>query len=222
VRCSDCSAVLKPVVAIDIDGTLADYHGPFLDFAVAYVGQPRVVNGAVERLMSYDGGESFKSHVIDALGIDNRTWHDIKLAYRQGAMKRSLPIYPHAAGLCQSVRDSGAELWLTTTRPYFRLDNIDPDTREWLRRHNISYDGLLYEDDKYKVLSERLDAARVVAVLDDLPEQVEAARRVFGWRTPLFRGNPWNTAIRGERYDLLQAEAVITKRVNNWKDSTHE
>lgn len=113
----------KPIVAIDIDGTLADYHGYFLNFASQYLGRampsPSQINPGM-RLSEF-------------MGIDHDTYRQVKLAYRQGGLKRSMPAFPGAKELCQSVIDAGAELWICTTRPYLRLDNIDPDTREWLR-----------------------------------------------------------------------------------------
>ena len=36
VRCSVCSDQVKPIVALDIDGTLGEYHGQFVKFATMY------------------------------------------------------------------------------------------------------------------------------------------------------------------------------------------
>lgn len=219
MKCSNCSEVVKPVVAIDIDGTLADYHGAFLDFANEYVGGRGGSgdHGTMYELIDYDGRASFRDWVCERLEIDVTTWRQIKLAYRQGGQKRSLPIYDGATDLCAAVRAAGAELWLTTTRPFLRLDGIDPDTREWLRRHEIGYDGLLYDEDKYRVLGERVDRERVVAVLDDLPEMVEEARRYFGWKVPLFRGSTWNRGVAGDRVSLAEAQVEIISRVEVWR-----
>ncbi len=216
MRCSECSTVIKPVVAIDIDGTLGDYHGHFMTFALAYLGASRV---HVER-KPYRGERPMKEWLCEAAGIDRRTWHDIKLAYRQGAQKRSMPAYDGAAALCETVRATGAELYLTTTRPYMRLDNVDPDTRWWLSRNQIEYDGLLYDEDKYKVLASNLDAGRVVAVLDDLPEQYDAAAEVFGEDVPILRRNAYNTAVnRPHSQGLLwRVAADIENRIYDWRD----
>lgn len=215
MRCSECSAPVRPVVAVDIDGTLGDYHGHFLRFASGYLDS--------HLWLGYHGKPTFKVWFLDTYGSDERTWRDIKLAYRQGALKRTMPPYPHAAGLCQSVIDSGAELWLTTTRPFQRLDNIDPDTREWLRRQGIAYHGLLYDEDKYRVLAEIVDRDRVVAVLDDLPEQFDAATLAFGWRVPILARNPYNDSIRCEQEatDLVRARHLVIDRINDWKEQ-HE
>jgi len=220
--CSDCSKPVTPVVAVDIDGTLGDYHGHFIRFARQYLALDNTdwdPMASFHRFADYNGGVPFKQWACEAWNIDERTWHDIKLAYRQGAMKRSMPVYDGAARLCQAVKRHGAELWLTTTRPYLRLDNIDPDTRFWLEQHDLAvYDGLLYDELKYARLAEIVDKERVVAVVDDLIEMVEAARSQFGWKVPMLRGNDFNRAVKGERYELDQITLELAQRISEWKE----
>lgn len=164
-----------------------------------------------------------KEWFCGAYNVDRRAWHDIKLAYRQGAQKRSMPVYDGASDLSERVRDAGAELYLTTTRPYMRLDNVDPDTRWWLGRNGIEYDGLLYDEDKYKVLASNLDEGRVVAVLDDIDEQYDAAAEMFGETVPILRCNAYNTAVnRPNSHDHLgRVASEIEKRIYDWRDK-HE
>lgn len=218
MRCSDCSEVVKPVVICDIDGTLGDYQGHFLRFASLYTGS------SVPD--TYDGSVPFKQWYLHMLPSETEaTWHAVKLAYRQGAQKRSMPIYPAAAEFCRDVREDGAELWLATTRPYLRLDNIDPDTRHWLSLHNIEFDGLLFDDRKYDVMAERVDKERVVAVVDDLSEQIESARRVFGGSIPILRRTKYNGWSESgpemrDNYYLKTIRDTVRSRIRYWKDNT--
>jgi phosphoglycolate phosphatase-like HAD superfamily hydrolase len=215
MRCSECSREIKPVVAIDIDGTLGDFHSYFLAFSQAYIGQRFVFD--------YDGSESFRDWWCEATGCSEEDWRDVKLAYRQGGMKRSMPIYDDAAKLCHTVQWAGAELWLTTTRPYLRLDNIDPDTRAWLSRYGIRYDGLLYDEWKYARLAKLIDHDRVVAVLDDLPEMMRHAADHFGTTAPIWRRTQWNVGGQlvntiARTNDLSSATAMILNRLQTWKE----
>lgn len=159
------SSRTAPVVAIDIDGTIGSYHPHFVWFAQMYTG----------RTMEPDWRPEFKGSFSRALHISKPTYREIKLAYRQGGMKRSMPIRPGAAELSRSLRRAGAQVWICTTRPYLRLDSIDPDTRHWLKRNGIHWDHLIYGERKYKDLVAQVDPGRVVAVYDDLPEQVSSA-----------------------------------------------
>jgi uncharacterized HAD superfamily protein len=206
MRCSKCSENVKPVVAIDIDGTLGDYHGHFMKFAESYFGRPLP--------RTFDGSVEFH----EALGLPLSEYREAKLAYRQGGGKRTMPRFDGAGIMVRRLRQV-AEVFITTTRPYLRLDQTDPDTREWLRRAEIEYDGLLYHEDKYEVLSEIVDPRRVVAVLDDLPEQYDSAKRMFGERVPILRRNNFNTATSrpNQVSDLAEALAEINERIHEWE-----
>lgn len=212
--CSNCSKVVRPVVAIDIDGTLGDYHTHLLSFAEGYLANYDTVNH-----FTYQGERPFGEWFAEVFDVDATTFRQIKLAYRQGGMKRNMPVHSHAAQLVRNVKRR-AEVWLTTTRPYLRLDNVDPDTRFWLARNNIGYDGMLYDEDKYKVLADRVEPGRVVSVLDDLIEQVQAAERVFGDTVPIHRMSHWN--VREGYYhqtaaSLPEADRIINNMIDDWE-----
>ncbi len=196
--CSKCSEQLKPIVAVDIDGTLGDYHEHFHAFAEAYVGRP-LGRASTD---CYNGDDEFSEY----LQLDKALYRQIKLAYRQGGLKRSMPLFPQAKNLMWWLRQEGVEIWVTTTRPYLRLDGIDPDTREWLRRNDIPYDGLLYDEDKYQVLAERVDPARVVAIVDDLPEQCRAANAAFSRNIAVLVSTRYNAASAQD--ELMTSQMV--------------
>lgn len=204
--------MIDPVVVVDIDGTLGDYHSHFLRFAREYLG----LTGLATR--PYTGHGSFREWFRKATGIDDRTWHDIKLAYRQGAQKRSMPVFEGAAGLSKSIMMRGAELWLCTTRPFMRLDNVDPDTRFWLDLHGIRYDGLIHDEAKYAKMASYVDPERVVAVLEDEGEQAEEAKRIFG-NGVILRHNEYNRLVSflPSVYNLQEAAEMIAGKINIWQ-----
>lgn len=208
-RCSECQRPLKPVVALDIDGTLGDYHAHFIQFAEGYTGDK------LPGPSGYDGSMRFWEY----LGMELPLYRDIKLAYRQGGLKRTMPPYLGASELSRRVKEAGAEIWICTTRPWLRLDNIDPDTREWLRRNNVSYDHMIYGDDKYEQLSTLVKADRVVGVLEDLPEQVEIAAHL-GF-DPIMIAQPHNYLARTPSGAMVAsglglAARALESRVLTW------
>ena len=155
-----------PVVALDIDGTLGAYHTHFTKFAEAWVGKE------MPPADQMTGGVPFHKH----LGISRATYRRVKLAYRQGGMKRSMPVYPHAGELTRMVRKAGCQVWICTTRPYLSLDNIEPDTRHWLKdRAHIQFDNVLFGEHKYRDLKRAVGLERVVMVVDDLPAMADQA-----------------------------------------------
>lgn len=175
------------MVALDIDGTLGDYHGHFLRFAEGWIG----------RLMPSPEENNPGLPLSKFMKVSRSTYRQCKLAYRQGGMKRSMPAYPGAAELTRHIRKSGAEVWICTTRPYLRLDNIDPDTRHWLRRNQIQYDGVLFGERKYADLARIVGAEQVCLAVDDLPEQIDAGLR---------KGLPM--ALRDQPYNRGYAEGL--------------
>lgn len=219
MRCTECEAEIKPVVAVDIDGTLGDFHTHFLRFAEAYLFGAKPDHDAPFDL--YSGAQTMKEWFCSHYGVEESTWHDIKLAYRQGAQKRSMPCYSHSAELTHRIRDVlGAELWLTTTRPYLRLDNIDPDTRFWLDRNGITYDYVIYDEQKFSRLLARVGEGRVVAVLDDLGEELDVAKELFGQDVCLLWKafhNQYDWSDWTMVYNFTGALYEIAARIKEWK-----
>jgi uncharacterized HAD superfamily protein len=197
-----------PVVAIDIDGTLGDYHGHFLRFAEAWYGRPMP--------NAKDINPGLPLHKF--MRTSKATYRDCKLAYRQGGQKRSMPAYPGASELCRSIRKTGAELWICTTRPYLRLDNIDPDTRHWLRRNRIQYDAVIYGEHKYRDLVKYVGKDRIVCIFDDLPEMIQQADHLG--IISLLRDQPYNKHIRKMHcfHTLDDAQSNILWRIERWRE----
>ena len=183
-----------PVVGIDIDGTLGDYHSHFLSFAAAWYGRampdPNDINPGLP--------------LHKFMETSKATYRQCKLAYRQGGLERSMPAYDGADELTRQIRKAGAELWLCTTRPYLKMDTQSPNTIHWLKRNHIQYDHMLSGPHKYRDLVKQVGKARIVCVVDDLPEMIDQANKL-GLRT-ILRDQPYNKHI------------VETMRVFDMKD----
>ena len=201
-------------MALDIDGTLGDYHGHFLRFAEGWIGKkmprPEEINPGLP--------------LHKLMAVSKQTYRQCKLSYRQGGLKRSMPAYPGARLLSTEVRKAGAEVWICTTRPYLRLDNIDPDTRHWLRRNGIQDDGVLWGEHKYRDLVKNVGLDRIVCALDDLREMTTQAEQLG--ITAILRDQPYNKPCDG-RYseflyltrarDLNEARHLIIEQIHRWK-----
>lgn len=205
--CSECSAVVRPIVAIDIDGTLGKYHEHFWQFASQYF-DVRLKN-------SFSGSGPFN----EALGLSKEDYREAKLAYRQGGGKRTMPMFDDVGVLTKELSRLDCEVWLTTTRPYMRHDSTDPDTRFWLERHGIPYDHLLYDDHKYAKLADIVDKRRVVMIIDDLAEQINEARSHFGPLVPVLVSRKSNESVQITGIDKMSMESVAKQcaiRVHRW------
>jgi hypothetical protein len=217
--CTNCRSDIKPVVALDIDGTMGGFHEHFMKFATGYMyGKPDISPPV------YDGVMAMRDWFCGYFDVSDDVWRDIKLAYRQGGLKRTMPSHGWGKMVAKACQDAGAEVWVTTTRPYLRLDNIDPDTRFWLDREGIVYDGLIYDEQKYERLDRLVGADRVAAVVEDLPEEFREAAKLFGESVPiLYRGNH-NAWMWGELHPMQIAHEGETvwracqSRISHWYD----
>lgn len=203
----------KPVVALDIDGSLGDYHKHFLEFADKWFGR------RMPHYRQINPGMKLWQH----MKVTEKDYQSCKLAYRQGGLKRSMPCYAGAAELTSAIREAGAEVWLCTTRPYLRLDNIDPDTREWLRRNEIAHDAVIFGNDKYKELIRQVGLERIAAVFDDLPEMCHEAFRL-GIPNVYFMKQPYNTNLYGRFIavgSLQLLQDCVLEDIKIWKENYH-
>lgn len=213
----------KPVVALDIDGTLGDYHGHFLAFATGWFGctfpDPKTINPGLP--------------LWEFMHVSKAKYRECKLAYRQGGLKRTMPAYAGAAELAEAIRGAGAEVWICTTRPYLRLDNIDPDTREWLDRNRIAYDAVLFDTldgekgSKYAELK-RQAGDRVCSIVEDLPEYLDLARREWpagngGFPGMYLRDQPYNRHVERPRcFNLYEVQQAVLLDIKMWREQKGE
>jgi phosphoglycolate phosphatase-like HAD superfamily hydrolase len=205
----------RPVFGLDIDGTLGDYHTHFLRFATDYLG--RYVGFGCDDPAGCKGCHSYSGGSLAAyMGVSKSTYRQVKLAYRRGGLKRSMPVYEGARALTYDLRKRGAVVVICTTRPYLQLENIEPDTREFLRRNGIQHDAIISGENKYLHLKAIYGKEDVVAVLDDLPEMIAQAQRAGLWA--IYRSQPWNAGNHGVfAPDLEFALGVLNHRLNEWE-----
>lgn len=154
----------EPVVVLDIDGTLGDYHAHFLRFAEGWLGKempdPAALNPALP----------LHKH----MKVSKARYRECKLSYRRGGLKRSMPVHEGARELSVALRRGGARVWVATTRPFKSMENIDADTTEWLRRNRIQFDDILWGEHKYRNVVRLAGQSKrdVLYGIDDLPEMI--------------------------------------------------
>jgi hypothetical protein len=196
----------SPVVGLDLDGTLGDYHEHFLRFARQWTGRDLVWD------------PTCTGSFAKQLGMGKENYRRCKLAYRRGGLKRSMPVVDGARDLTRSIREAGAQVWFCTTRPYLSMEGIDLDTRHWSKRNGLQFDHMLLGEHKYRDLK-RQAGDRVVCVLDDDAAQLDIAQGL-GF-PPIMVRNRANLWYSMDRFygvqDLKEAKELILWRISNWK-----
>lgn len=215
-----------PVVALDIDGTMGDYHSHFVWF-LRHIYLPHEWVDLISP-DSWLGPRPVWEHApqgefSEALKMEKDEYRRAKLAYRQGGLKRCMPQFPEDQGrlkeFVQGIRGMQIQVWVCTNRPWLRLDNVDPDTQYWLA-HNVGrVDGLIFGEDKYADLIDHVGQNRILGVVDDLPENIQRANKL-GLNAAL-RAQPWNRWWRNQEptedaVAVLNMEEILHV-VRGWK-----
>lgn len=200
-----------PLVALDLDGTLGDYHRHFERFAQMWTGREIVWDPEIV-------GPFYRQ-----LGMSRAVYRQCKLAYRMGGMKRSIPVFEGAADMVRAIRGAGVGVAACTTRPYLAMSTIDLDTQHWLRRNGIKVDHILYGEHKYRDLVKSVGRKRVVCALDDDLSQLGVANRLG---VPnIMRRNEANLGYEPDDnqmfvWDLKEATEMILGLIDMHKNGT--
>jgi hypothetical protein len=208
MRCSECSREIKPVVSVDIDGVLGEYHDHFVNFAQWYTGETLRWDYPGEPL-------EFSEH----LRLRKELYREIKMAYRQGGMKRSMPLRPGARLFMDHLSKIDVEVWIATTRPWQRLDNIDPDTRHWLDRNTLTYEYMIYGEDKYSQLTQLVDRERLIMIVEDEYTQCGRAQDLTDmstvWQPDSVHTSamPWPNQFK----TFFELTKIIDKKLEEWR-----
>lgn len=194
-----------PVVGLDVDGTMGEYHNHFIWFAEMYFGK--------EIPRDYDGSVSLARWC----GVSKQRYRQAKLAFRRSGLKRAMPAFEGASELARTIRARGARVVICTTRPFLALEVVEEDTRIWLRRNGIQYDNIINGEHKYRELVRSYGLDRIVCVLEDLPEMISQAERL-SLPALLRRGKhnsevTWKTSVGS----LPEAQEVILGLLSEWK-----
>jgi uncharacterized HAD superfamily protein len=190
-------------VGIDIDGTLGDYHSHFLRCAEMFLQRPMPDPKDINPLLP------LHRH----MGLPKHRYREIKMAYRQGRWKRSMPAFDYARQMTVDIRKSGAKVAICTTRPFNQLGEVDADTRWWLRHHGIQHDLVIWGPHKYRDLIKVVGRGNIVAVVDDELEQME---RCHNLDLPFYlRDQPYNRDGLSSRGKCLRIDTLedATKRI---------
>jgi uncharacterized HAD superfamily protein len=189
--------VLDPRVAfiIDIDATLADYVGGFLDY-VSYTYNEPVDRTEVSSMdLSAECARILKKPIEDLV--------ELKHQYRVQGGKLTLKPLPFAASMLGAIRKAGGQILLLTARPYETYKRVFADTLEWLDRWNLPYDALWMTEDKRDFLLRTLRTCRLV--IEDNPADAERlAHAGYSVWMPAWPYNEYLVHPRIERLTLSQ------------------
>ncbi len=139
----------KKIVIFDIDGVIANYPGYYIDF----------INK--ERNTQYKDMFDIKNNVSKKERIE------LKDKYRNTGIKRELPIIQDSVDFINSIDQSKYYIVLLSSRPYSKYLRIYADTLEWLKKNNINYDYIFWDEKKDRKILENFDPNQVEFMIED-------------------------------------------------------
>ena len=133
----------EAVAVLDIDGVLAQYPGPMVDY----------MNGILKA--------SFKDkeEIVKAVGL--LEYEHLKDSYRTSGAKRSIPLIPGAKEFLDYLREKGLPIVLVSSRPYDKYLNILGDTLAWIKTHGLQFDAVYFDPEKTIKIAKRFPNARL-------------------------------------------------------------
>lgn len=149
------------VVAIDIDGVLADYPRCFYDWV------------SLETSITpcdYDSSDPF---VAFSGRMTPAELKELKSRYRQSGYKRYLPTVDGAVGFTRRMHELGYKVVLLSSRPVVRYARIFYDTIHWLNENGFHYDAIMWDEEKESRLMNEFRVEQIAAFIDDESRNVE-------------------------------------------------
>jgi len=126
----------KNVIAIDLDGCIAAYPKSYYDFIFKRTG----------KRIKDDGSYNVYGNVAAVLGEKRAKL--LKHEYRESGQKRFISCINDPAKLTAKLKKLGFKIIILSARPYKEYSRIAGDTMFWLKRNNIKFDALFFDENK--------------------------------------------------------------------------
>ena len=122
----------EKVCAVDIDGVLNYYPGPWLKYLADTIHR-RLFTNLVEA----------KNEVAYQI------YKNVKDAYRRSKEKANLPVKEGGGNFLATLEGLDYDIQILTKRPFTKIQGLYRLTVDWLRNNKLCYSGLISDPDKH-------------------------------------------------------------------------
>ncbi len=187
------------VLAVDLDGVVADFTAGLRPIAAEWLGVPL-------HALTDDVSYGFPEWDLDVSG-GYEMLH--RFAVKERHLFRNLPPVRGAPAALRRLSTQGVRIRIVTHRlyiPWFHREAVE-QTTEWLEHHGIPYWDLCFMRDKAAVGAD--------LYLEDSPSNIEALRN--DGHPTIVMVNSTNADLPGPRaLDWLEMEAHINTAIDEW------
>lgn len=171
---------------VDIDGVLSDTDRGAEDYASAVFGVQV---------------DSSKATSFDWTAWSGLSLEQVKQMFQDGTLYRYLAPYQGAIEGLNNLKEAGFEIYLVTSRP--NNESVRAYTLNWLVKHNVSFDGLIFVESSFKNRNAKRDVVKKLDLelaIDDCPEHVLSLAGVCN--TVYIPVRPYNFGRSRYRYPM--------------------
>ena len=178
-------------IAVDIDGVLANYPISFQNFIM------KKENVWVD-LKGYDLYEQYAG----VLGRERMI--ELKHEYRDSGEKRNIPVCDGAKEFLDHFYDEAYTIILLTSRPYKKYSRIFADTIEWLKKNDLKYHAIIWDEEKnYEAIKQ---FPKIEFMVEDHPRfAINIAK--LGYRVYLV-DRPYNQGVENTHEKIDRVKSV--------------
>ncbi len=189
------------ILAVDIDGVLADWFGGLLLYAEHHY----------EREFHPACLDNHHISAVKAYGLSKTEEEELKAGFIESGGYKTLNSLGGEATLCRA-KASGYKVLLITSRPEKRHRRAYGDTIEWLHSHKMAYDLIFFGANKTDVVAEEIYPGSITYMVEDRLDNAVAIAKHYPETTVILINRPYNTNSSGdERYSNII-------RVDTWDE----
>jgi uncharacterized HAD superfamily protein len=106
---------------------------------------------------------------------------DFKEKYRLSKAKSTANVINGASEFTTKLRELGYTIIILTSRPYRKYHVIYNNTINWLVRHNIVFDAIIWEEEKEKYLVDKFPQTEFIVEddIDNVKKLVQCGSLIF-------------------------------------------
>jgi len=126
-----------PVIVVDLDGTLNTYPSEWLSY------------------LRQETGFTFNT-VKQAKKVLHKRYYELKRKYLEGGLETSVAANKKLIDVLNSIKKTRRDIKIVvlTSRPVWLAKRYYADTLEWLHKHEVPFDALLWNFDKAEEITE--------------------------------------------------------------------
>lgn len=189
------------ILAVDIDGVLADWFGGLLLYAEHHY----------ERAFHPECLDNHHISAVKTYGISKTDEEELKAGFIESGGYLTLESLGGESTL-RRAKDNGYKVLILTSRPEKRHRRAYGDTIGWLHHRNVAYDLVFFGANKTDVVAEEIYPGSITFMVEDRLDNAVAIAKHYPETTVLLVNRPYNTNNSGdERYPNI-------KRVDSWEE----